>query len=265
MSLWYYYDEMGKQGPIQPSELKTLAELGQIDPETIVETDTGKKAKAGAVKGLFPNSNKLVQTNRQTNKLMSVPITETPTKKIQTTQPVDVSSTSNNGTKVWFYYENDIKTGPFPISTLIRMARSGIITRETLLEDSNGIRVFAEDMDHIFNFNSSQNKPDFSPQIHMNSETRQPTQVMQTNVNFQVNGANNNEMSEKNRITAAILAFFAGVFGAHKFYLGNSGSGLLYFILTCTGIGLILTLPWTIIETIDLFTMSDKMFHQKYG
>ena len=36
---------------------------------------------------------------------------------------------------------------------------------------------------------------------------------------------------EKNRIVAAVLAFFLGSFGVHKFYLGKSGSGLIMLLM----------------------------------
>ena len=42
--------------------------------------------------------------------------------------------------------------------------------------------------------------------------------------------------SSKNRIVAAILAFFFGGLGVHKFYLGKSGAGLVMLLLTVLGI-----------------------------
>ncbi|KPS90936.1 hypothetical protein AN697_28135, partial [Enterobacter cloacae subsp. cloacae] len=39
---------------------------------------------------------------------------------------------------------------------------------------------------------------------------------------------------EKSRIAAALLAFFLGGFGAHKFYLGKIGQGFLYLIFCWT-------------------------------
>jgi len=53
MAQWFYYDSNGiKQGPVEASKLKTLAQYGVINEETLVETDAGKMAPASKVKGL---------------------------------------------------------------------------------------------------------------------------------------------------------------------------------------------------------------------
>ncbi len=44
--------------------------------------------------------------------------------------------------------------------------------------------------------------------------------------------------SDKKKITALLLCIFLGVFGAHQFYVGKIGTGLLYlFIVGLFGIG----------------------------
>lgn len=65
----------------------------------------------------------------------------------------------------------------------------------------------------------------------------------------------------KNKIAAAMIAFFFGGFGIHKFYLGESKKGLLYFLFAWTGIPAILAF----IDFIILLTMDDKIFNQKYN
>jgi len=55
MANWYFYENGRKVGPISAERLKGLAEAGHITPETIVENETGKQARASKVKGLvFP-------------------------------------------------------------------------------------------------------------------------------------------------------------------------------------------------------------------
>lgn len=48
--------------------------------------------------------------------------------------------------------------------------------------------------------------------------------------------------------TAYLLGIFLGLFGAHRFYLGRTGSGIAMLILTCTILGLVITIPWHIID-----------------
>ena len=43
---------------------------------------------------------------------------------------------------------------------------------------------------------------------------------------------------EKSRITAALLAFFLGIFGVHKFYLGYSTTGIIQLVLGIVTCGL---------------------------
>lgn len=65
----------------------------------------------------------------------------------------------------------------------------------------------------------------------------------------------------KNKIAAALLAFFLGGFGVHKFYLGQVGMGILYLVFFWTFIPAIVAF----VEFIILLTMSDETFNQKYG
>ena len=63
----------------------------------------------------------------------------------------------------------------------------------------------------------------------------------------------------RSKSTATILAFFLGVFGGHRFYLGQIGLGLLYFF-TMGGF-----LIGAIIDFIHLLSMSDMEFDYKYN
>ena len=51
-------------------------------------------------------------------------------------------------------------------------------------------------------------------------------------------------MSEKKRLLAGILCFFFGVFGAHRFYAGKIGTGIVQ-LLTIGGLGV-----WALIDLI---------------
>lgn len=65
----------------------------------------------------------------------------------------------------------------------------------------------------------------------------------------------------KDRITAGILAILLGSFGAHKFYLGETGLGILYLCFFWTSIpGLV-----GLIEGILYLVKTDEEFNEKYG
>lgn len=65
----------------------------------------------------------------------------------------------------------------------------------------------------------------------------------------------------KSRIAAALLALILGTFGAHKFYLGQLGWGVIYLIFCWTSIPTIVGF----VEFILFLIMSDEEFDRKYG
>ena len=61
-----------------------------------------------------------------------------------------------------------------------------------------------------------------------------------------------NEISPKSRLAAALLAWFLGVIGIHRFYVGKVGTGIL-MILTLGGLGI-----WVLIDFIVILVGSFK-------
>lgn len=74
--------------------------------------------------------------------------------------------------------------------------------------------------------------------------------------------------SDKNKIVAALLAFFLGTLGVHKFYLGKTTAGII--MLVCGTVGWLLILPGLInaviafVEFIIYLIKSDEDFHRDY-
>lgn len=68
-------------------------------------------------------------------------------------------------------------------------------------------------------------------------------------------------VGNKNKMTAAIIAFFLGSIGIHKFYLGRTMAGVLYLVFCWTGIPALLAL----IDFIVLLTMNEHDFDLKYN
>ncbi len=70
--------------------------------------------------------------------------------------------------------------------------------------------------------------------------------------------------SGRNKIVAALLAFFLGTLGVHRFYLGRTGSGIVMVLLSITVVGLLVTGPWALIDAIRYLVMDDEEFALRY-
>jgi TM2 domain-containing membrane protein YozV/cold shock CspA family protein len=104
------------------------------------------------------------------------------------------------------------------------------------------------------------------------------TVVAGADVDFQVAGAQAIDVyvsaytpglsSSQNRIAAALLAWFLGWLGIHKFYLGKTSAG--FIMMACGTVGWLLVLPGlgiclvALIEAIIYLSKSDQQFYQDY-
>ena len=69
----------------------------------------------------------------------------------------------------------------------------------------------------------------------------------------------------KNKIVAALLAFFLGAFGVHRFYVGRVGSGIVMLLLTCTLVGAIASGIWALVDFVRFLLMSHGEFDERYN
>ena len=66
-----------------------------------------------------------------------------------------------------------------------------------------------------------------------------------------------NEVSEKSRLAAALLCWFLGVIGIHRFYVGKVGTGIL-MIVTLGGLGI-----WVLVDFIMILMGNFKDKEEK--
>ncbi len=65
----------------------------------------------------------------------------------------------------------------------------------------------------------------------------------------------------RNKVTAALLAFFLGGFGIHRFYLGQTVWGIIYALLFWTGVPFVLSM----LDALLLLIMPQEVFDAKYN
>jgi TM2 domain-containing membrane protein YozV len=64
--------------------------------------------------------------------------------------------------------------------------------------------------------------------------------------------------SRKSRLAAFLLAFFLGMFGAHRFYVGKIPTAIAQLILTLTVFGMLISGPWVLVDWIVILSGSFK-------
>lgn len=74
-------------------------------------------------------------------------------------------------------------------------------------------------------------------------------------------------MQPKNKITAAMLAFFTGFVGGHKLYLGKTGGfiGLMILFIVSINVGMPISLLVGVMHGIKLLKMTDQEFDKQYN
>ena len=60
----------------------------------------------------------------------------------------------------------------------------------------------------------------------------------------------NNNCTDKSIAVYLVLCWFLGIFGAHRFYAGKSGTGIFMLLLTLTIIGIVITGIWSLVDFI---------------
>lgn len=68
------------------------------------------------------------------------------------------------------------------------------------------------------------------------------------------------DQPQKSKVILAVVCFCLGALGIHRFMVGKTGTGIVMLILSLFGIGLLVTIPWALIDFIFILTgnFSDK-------
>jgi TM2 domain-containing membrane protein YozV len=147
--------------------------------------------------------------------------------------------------------------GPVDMVTLKIWCSEGRVTPTTNLHDpvSGGV-LRASDLQELYGLFPPQSAPPaFQPQTPNVMMGQSPVQIN----NYMHPPSYSPAFSApKSRTAAALLAFFLGALGVHRFYLGHSGTGvamLLITVLTC-GYGGIITGIWALVDFILILTGS---------
>ena len=67
--------------------------------------------------------------------------------------------------------------------------------------------------------------------------------------------------SDRSKTTAGLLAIFLGTFGIHKFYMGQVGKGILFILLSHSGISTVVSF----IQGIVYLFESEESFAERLG
>ena len=109
-------------------------------------------------------------------------------------------------------------------------------------------------------FQGKNTPPPVPPQPQYTYQPPQPQPVYQP-VIYHSYQQQRIKLHDRDKTTAALLAFFLGGIGVHKFYLGESGQGVLYLLFCWTFIPAFIAF----IEMIIYLTMSNEAFDNKYN
>lgn len=165
--------------------------------------------------------------------------------------------------QVYYVYGPDGQHyGPADTATLRQWCSQGRILRTTILVDAyTQTQVQAQNLPELADLLAAIPPPIAPPTVTALPPNVPPgTPIVQVHNYVQVPSSNPlaSSLGRRNRWVAAALAFFAGAFGVHRFYLGDTNTGVamaLITVLTC-GYGGIITGIWALVDLVRILTGS---------
>ena len=109
----------------------------------------------------------------------------------------------------------------------------------------------------------SQQGSQFTPPPNYQYAPQQPAQASQSKRTAGIGSAS------KDKWVAALLAFFLGIFGIHKFYLGYKTEGIIMLVVSlagslCFGLGLLVMVVISYIEAVRYVILTQEEFENAY-
>ena len=147
----------------------------------------------------------------------------------------------NNVAELQYYImpENGESKGPFNTEYVKLLRANNVVDGSCLVRPSGG--EYWATYDDMFNpnwRNSMSVQQEQNQQNLINQVLHATAQQTKVALNAQ----------RKSTGTYVVLALLLGTLGIHNFYANRVLSGVLQFIITLTGVGLFLTIPWCILE-----------------
>jgi len=146
---FYYNDEGEKRGGFSGKEIKALAKSGLIKPDTVIETEDGKKYKAVGIGGVEFGSEEKKESTPDAVDVKAIPVPSVANANTNVNQ--NSSVTTSDLVQSLYYYYNRIgdQRGPYTIENIMARALSGAITPDTVIELEGGRKYRAEEIGGI--------------------------------------------------------------------------------------------------------------------
>lgn len=244
------------QGPFGLEQLLALRQRGQFGRAHEISADRLNWTSAATLESVFARTEKVARPRPE---------------PAETELSIDVDAARPSAAPpkpvkpVWHYSVGTESYGPVTLMEMRGLFANGQLHPSDL--------VWKEGMEEWI---PASDQPELQAVIKSSNATRTPTVVTASHFCFACGtptdaradvcptcGVRQNRHSAgtKDRVTAAFLALFLGGLGAHHFYLGNVGIGIVYLLFCWTLIPAFVAF----IEAISYVCMSDAAFAARYN
>ncbi len=253
----YYVRIRGKiLGPFDVGQLKTLRSRGQFGRANEISNDRVTWQSASTIEHLFAESS---IRKRSSDTFED----EEPEATVTSSSPPNHSLSS-----VWYYAIGEEQSGPVSLLEIRKLIASHQLCVDDLVwKDGLADWVPIRDVSELNAIAKIAPPAQASPVVFMSQNfcfacgsPTDPRAEMCPKCGVRQRHRFHPHGSERNRMTAALLALLLGGLGIHHFYLGNIGRGIVYAVFFWTFIPAILAL----FDLIHLLFMSDATFDRRY-